>query len=215
MTRDTQDTTPGGDSAARVADSRSGQIAGRSAPTRALASLIVVQCLCVVFFLSDAAIDIVGILQSGFSDWHVGMETLAALALLLSVAVQLRVLLHLLTRQRRLAQAVTAAAGGLHDLVEAHFTDWGLTASERDVAWLTLKGMSISETAVVRGSADGTVKAHLHGVYRKSGLQGRAALLAFFFEDLMTGNLVSETDPDGRAATPRADDPARQTADHG
>lgn len=195
MTANRDATADGADqAAARVA----GRIGGSMAPTRALATLIVVQSVCVVFFLSDAVVDIAEVFRSGFADWHIGIEALAAVTLLISLGVQIVVLLHLLTRQRRLARAVSAAAGGLHDLVEGYFVDWSLTASERDVAWLTLKGLSIAEVAEVRGSAEGTVKAHLHAVYRKSGLQGRTALLGLLIEDLMSGELQEQAEAPSR-----------------
>ena len=190
------------DSVTRVAETGARRFGGGLGPTWGLTALIFVQLFCVVFFMSDSVIDLTELMTSGFSDLHMTTEAVASLTLLVSVIVESRVLLHLLTRQRRLARAVTAAAGGLHDLVEAWFTDWGLTVSERDVAWLTLKGLSISEVASIRGSAEGTVKAHLAGVYRKAGLQGRNALLSLVVEELMAGELLPQ---DGRGLADRAD----------
>ena len=185
-----------------VADHRVRDFAGRPASSYLLALLIVMQTICAVFFALDAASDIIDLGAQAWSSWHIVVETIAAAALFIAIAVEMRVLLHLVTRQKRLARAVTAAAGGLHDLVEAYFTDWVLTASERDVAWLTLKGLSIQEVATIRGSAEGTVKAHLNAIYRKAGLSGRNALLALVVEDLLGGDL---TVTDAADAQPLAD----------
>ncbi|WP_407493116.1 helix-turn-helix transcriptional regulator [Pseudooceanicola sp. MF1-13] len=168
-------------------------VAGNPASSYLLAGLILLQALCVIFFASDAIADIWGSGRVAFANWHIVVETIASAALLVALVIQVRVLIFLVTRQRRLSRAVTAAAGGLHDLVEAYFADWSLTASEKDVAWLTLKGLSISEVAAIRGSAEGTVKAQLNAVYRKSGLAGRNALLALVVEDLLSGDLVQST----------------------
>lgn len=61
----------------------------------------------------------------------------------------------------------------------------GLTPSERDVAWFTIKGLSLAEIARMRQTSDGTVKAQSNAIYRKAGVSGRTQLLSLFLEDLM------------------------------
>lgn len=188
-----------------VADQQVRDFAGRPASSYLLALLILMQMICAVFFALDAASDIIDLGAAAWSSWHIVVETIAAAALFVAIAVEMRVLFHLVTRQKRLARAVTAAAGGLHDLVEAYFADWMLTAAERDVAWLTLKGLSIQEVATIRGCAEGTVKAHLNAIYRKAGLSGRNALLALVVEDLLGGELAAPAGRDGADAQGLAD----------
>ena len=60
------------------------------------------------------------------------------------------------------------------------------------VALFTLKGLAIPEIAGVRGSAEGTIKAHLGAIYRKAGVNGRGAFLALFIEELMVGPVQPE-----------------------
>ena len=43
----------------------------------------------------------------------------------------------------------------------------------------------------MRGSAEGTVKAHLNAIYRKAGVQGRGALLSMLVKDLMQEPLIA------------------------
>jgi DNA-binding CsgD family transcriptional regulator len=95
------------------------------------------------------------------------------------------VLLRLLARKAHLERQVSMAASALHDVIDAHFRDWGLTASEADVAWFTVKGLSIADIARLRGSAEGTVKSHLNAIYRKAGVANRGELLSLLIEDLM------------------------------
>ena len=53
------------------------------------------------------------------------------------------------------------------------------------MALLLLKGLSHKEVATVRAVSERTVREQARAVYSKSGLTGRAALSAFFLEDLL------------------------------
>jgi len=74
---------------------------------------------------------------------------------------------------------------GLGAAIDAQFDRWGLTAAEREVAMLLLKGLSHKEIAVVRGGSEMTARQQARAVYAKANLSGRAALSAFFLEDLL------------------------------
>lgn len=69
--------------------------------------------------------------------------------------------------------------------IDARFEDWRLTPAERDVAWFTMKGLSIGEIAAMRGTSEGTVKAQGNAIYRKAGVAGRVQLLAAFMDELL------------------------------
>jgi DNA-binding CsgD family transcriptional regulator len=72
-----------------------------------------------------------------------------------------------------------------------HFDTWALTPSERDVALLAIKGLSISEIAEVRTTKEGTIKAQCNAIYSKAGVSGRQQLLSLFIEELMADGLVN------------------------
>lgn len=74
---------------------------------------------------------------------------------------------------------------GLGQAIDTQFGQWGLTDAEREVALLLLKGLSTKEIGAVRGGSERTVREHARSVYAKAGLTGRAALSAFFLEDLL------------------------------
>jgi DNA-binding CsgD family transcriptional regulator len=74
---------------------------------------------------------------------------------------------------------------GLSAAIDAQFDRWGLTPAEREVALLLLKGLSHKEIAVVREASVLTVRQQARSVYTKANLSGRAALSAFFLEDLL------------------------------
>ena len=74
---------------------------------------------------------------------------------------------------------------GLGKAMDEQFARWSLTQAERDVAMLLLKGLSLKEIATVRATNERTVRSQARTLYSKAGLSGRAALSAFFLEDLL------------------------------
>src|SRR5262245_37255390 len=74
---------------------------------------------------------------------------------------------------------------GLGEAIDAQFSQWNLTEAEREVALLLLKGLSLKETAAIRATTERTIRAQARSIYSKAGLTGRAALSAFFLEDLL------------------------------
>lgn len=78
-----------------------------------------------------------------------------------------------------------ALLDGLGQAIEAQFARWNLTEAEREVALLLLKGLSSREIAAVRAVSERTIHEQARAIYAKAGLTGRAALSAFFLEDLL------------------------------
>ncbi len=152
--------------------------------------LIMVQAVCALVFLLDVVRDVLDQGIFALYNDHLLFEALASVSLLVSIALETRLLRRLLQRQGRVERALSAASGALTELIEEYFADWGLTPSEEDVAAFTLKGFSIAEIAQFRGSRDGTIKAHLNAIYRKAGVAGRGQLVSILTEDLMRGALT-------------------------
>src|SRR5690348_9935338 len=74
---------------------------------------------------------------------------------------------------------------GLGKAMDEQFARWNLTQAERDVALLLMKGLSLKEVATVRATNERTDRSQARMLYSKAGLSGRAALSAFFLEDLL------------------------------
>jgi len=184
--------------------------AGRGAvggPRRlyAVVGLLVLQALCAAFFVGDALADLIfgdlGEPPDG-DDGHLGIEMLAAVALVASVAFTATEVRRLLLRQRLMEEQLRAASGAFLEVVEAHFDDWRLTPSERDVAMLALKGFQIAEIARIRETRTGTVKAQLGAIYAKAGVSGRPQLISLFVEVLLGDGIgPPEPEPHHRSAS--------------
>lgn len=74
---------------------------------------------------------------------------------------------------------------GLGAAIDRQFERWALTPAEREVALLQLKGLRHKAIAELRHTSERTVRQQALAVYRKSGLNGRSDLAAFFLEDLL------------------------------
>ena len=71
----------------------------------------------------------------------------------------------ILLRQRA-RQSLCRASGAFHAAVEETFADWPYTPSERKVALFMLKGIANSESAALRQTPPGTIKAQTTAVFR-------------------------------------------------
>ena len=89
---------------------------------------------------------------------------------------------------------------GLGAAIDRQFDRWGLTPAEREVALLQLKGLRHKEIAALRRTSERTVRQQALVVYRKSGLNGRNDLAAFFLEDLLLPTGPVRHLPDARRA---------------
>ncbi len=74
---------------------------------------------------------------------------------------------------------------GLGSAIDSQFDRWQLTAAEREIALLMLKGLSHKEIALARDTSERTIRQQAQAIYGKANLSGRAALSAFFLEDLL------------------------------
>ncbi len=152
-----------------------------------ITGIIAVQVVCAAVFLVDVMRDVA---TSGGPDWSLLPEALASLALLTGIGFETVVLMHLMRRKASLERSVGLASSALQGVIENHFDEWKLTVSERDVAALMVKGLSIAEIAGVRGSAEGTVKAHLNAIYRKANARNRAEVLSLIMDTLIDKPLL-------------------------
>ena len=75
--------------------------------------------------------------------------------------------------------------GEFSAIIQAQFAEWNFTQSEKEVALLLLKGLSLDEIAGVRDTKEKTVRQQASNLYKKAGLSGRHELVAYFFEDLL------------------------------
>jgi DNA-binding CsgD family transcriptional regulator len=168
-------------------------MARRPGATALLVLVVAIQTICSLFFVWDIGASFIGVERAPLS-WEVRelLEIGASVGLLLGVALGAALLTRTLRDNRTMRGKLRETAGAFAVLLEERFAEWGLTPSERDVAWFTIKGMTIAEIARLRETSEGTVKAQSNAIYRKAGVAGRTQLLSLFMEDLMDDEARSE-----------------------
>lgn len=137
--------------------------------------------------MSDILASILGIRTTPLS-WEMReyMEIGASIGLVLGLVVGGLLVIRALKDRNSAEERLRRASGAFADLLQEKFAEWGLTASEKDVALFAIKGMSTADIAGLRSTSEGTVKAQTNAIYRKAGVSGRSQLLSLFIEDLMS-----------------------------
>ena len=169
-------------------------------PARAALVLVVaVQALCSLFFVWDILAGVVGFpppaaeLADARDDGD-GREHRAGAR----GGAGRGAALHHAAANRSMETQLRQASGAFAELLEERFRAWGLTPSERDVAWFTIKGLPIAEIARLRQTSEGTVKAQSNAIYRKAGVSGRAQLVSLCIEDLIDAGPLARRRKPGR-----------------
>jgi DNA-binding NarL/FixJ family response regulator len=157
---------------------------------------LIVLLLFAVFFVSDIFVDV----HEGIPLSHVWHEVVLCLVAIIAIAWQIRVifkkdvrisslnkeLLETKNSYQDWKEKTHASAQKIRQLIDTQFSLWHLSHSEKDVALLLIKGLSMKEIAGIRQTQEKTVRQQATTIYKKSELSGRQELAAFFLEDILS-----------------------------
>lgn len=143
--------------------------------------------------------DLITDLKEGVTWWHVSVEGVVALVAgsgFVYLLISMFDLKHGLESERKLTGRLIAEnekykeqsksyIEGLSQTIDTQLSEWQLTKSEKEVAFLLLKGFSLKEVAEFRGTTEKTARTQSASIYAKAGLANRSQLSAFFLEDLL------------------------------
>ncbi|MDG1375526.1 MAG: hypothetical protein P8P56_00545 [Yoonia sp.] len=144
-------------------------------------SAVALQLGCGLVFASDV------IMEIGEFTSHTWLELIGVVALTLGATFTIGQYRQLLHRNTKIERELGAVTGAFQEMIESHFQAWSLTSAERDVALLSIKGVSIADIAAMRTTRVGTIKAQSAAIYRKAGVSSRAELISILIEDLIAG----------------------------
>ena len=146
---------------------------------------------CAMAFSLDVAIELtIEVIESekfGFFELlHFVLEILAVAGVVVASSMAIRFYFNIRKSVAQLFSLTTAMRDGFDKVINDKFMSWELTKAEKDIALLAIRGSSINEIAELRGSKDGTIKAHLHGIYTKAGVKNRPELMSLIMDEMLT-----------------------------
>lgn len=151
---------------------------------------MVVLLSCMAFFGFDVVADLVehGLGGMGYTAEelvHLVFEMLAVAGLGYAT-VTFRAYLRLLQAEaERSKETIHMLRGNFDEVLHQKFEQWGLTAAERDVTLLIIRGLSVAEIAAARNTAQGTIKAQTTSIFRKIGVGSKTELMSTIIDEFL------------------------------
>ena len=136
-----------------------------------------------VFFAYDIYVD----LSANGPDSHLWLEFVFFILILMRLIYEIRTFSKLTEELSEEKTRTANLSGQLNEYISSHFEQWDLSKSEKEIAWLMLKGYSFKEIAVLRQVKEKTVRQQASTIYTKSGSNNRNEFNAFFYEELIGG----------------------------
>ena len=190
---------------------------------------LAMMALTMVFFAYDLVVD--ALFEGEFGSPHFVIEAFVFAAVSWTLVVNLRDLVGLRTRLEQERDRNRMLAGDLAEGIDAQMDAWRLTRSEKEVAWLIIKGFRFAEIADLRRVKENTTRLQASALYAKAGVSGRAEFVAEVVHQLLApiseetslsrqphdtarGTLEIDASPTGTASSgggPATDEPREGT----
>lgn len=152
---------------------------------RTLLHLATIQLLAGSVFFIDLLLETQLTGMSVVDTLHVVTEFLAIVFLFLGFWLARRALTRLKIERDTNTLKLQSLRGEFDTILMRRFADWGLSEAQKDVALLTLRGLKIADIAATRGTAEGTIKAHMNAVFRAANVHTRGELTGLFMEEFL------------------------------
>ncbi len=135
-----------------------------------------------LFFVGDVITDV---LEESIKGFHFYSESFFVIFLLYVLIYQIKEIRlmerEVVTTHKKLSEI----KGGLTKIINSQFDDWRFTPTEKEVAWLVIKGISYVKIADLKGISKRTVEQHTSSIYKKSKVQNRHEFVTGFLEDIL------------------------------
>ena len=139
--------------------------------------------IAILFFLYDLTVDVV--IDGEFGTLHFIIELIVFLGVTMALLLGARDLGRLRMRLAQEEKRNKAVSQGLADSIDEQMDEWRMTGSEKDVAWLIIKGYRFAEIAEARGVKENTTRLQATAIYAKAGVSGRAEFVAEIIQSLL------------------------------
>ena len=157
-----------------------------------------------LFFVYDLAVD--ALLEGEFGSPHFVIELVVFAGVSMALVFNVRDIRRLRVRLSWEERRNQSLSGALAETIDEQMDEWQLTRSEKDVAWMVIKGYRFSEIAEARGVKESTPRLQATSVYAKAGVSGRAEFVAEILQPLLMS--IPESTPREEKASAGANTPS-------
>ena len=154
--------------------------------------------MAILFFVYDLVVDIV--IYDELGTTHFIVELIVFLGVTMALLLGARDLRRMRTRLDVEEKRNRALSQDLADSIDELMDEWRMTGSEKDIAWLIIKGYRFAEIAEARGVKENTTRLQATAIYAKAGVSGRAEFVAEVIQSLLF--LLSDEKRKSRESTP-------------
>ena len=130
-----------------------------------------------LFFIYDIAADL---LNGSDSYFHILVEFAVFTGTSIALYLEIRRVMQLHSTVVVEKDKVARLSGDLFNAINRSFEQWNLTATEKEIALLLIRGLSMQEIGVLRGVKEKTIRQQATQIYAKSGYSNRDSYAGFF-----------------------------------
>ena len=140
-----------------------------------------------LFFLQDIYVDIV---IEGKPLSHLLLESGVFISILVALLYEISRVLRLTSKVNASQKQIAQFKAHLFQVISSEFELWGLTDTEKEIALMLIKGMSMQEIADVRSVKEKSVRQRATCIYSKANVTNRYELTSYFIEDLLAPDIT-------------------------
>lgn len=155
--------------------------------------------IAIVFFIYDLFVD--AFIDHEYLTYHFIIELIVFVCVSVALLLGIRDVLRLRARLAKEEKRLDMYSRALVESLEIQMDEWEMTPSEKDVAWLIIKGFRFSEIANARGVKETTVRLQASSLYAKAGVSGRSEFVAEIIQSLLF-SLPDSPSPNEESAAP-------------
>ena len=137
------------------------------------------------FFIYDIIIDLY---KGSDTAIHLLLEIFIFIATILALYFEISRVIGLSKEVIIEKEKVSRLTGELFTIINSEFDKWKLTDSEKEIALLLIKGLSMREIGDLRHVKEKTIRQQATQIYAKAGYSNRHELATHFIEDLINSS---------------------------
>ncbi len=145
----------------------------------------------IIYFIYDIVYDL--LYEDPIGTLHFTLEVFAFIGVSMALIVGVRYLVKVRVRLYGEEQRNYLLAQDLVEILNLQMSEWEMTPSEKEIAWLIIKGYRFSEIAELRGVKESTTRLQATSLYAKAGVKSRSEFVAEIFQTVLMFTGVDAT----------------------